>query len=715
MKRKGQRLIMLWNVMLSFIIISGMVITPIPSVLAAVDDFQGRLAGGEHHTLVVHSNGTVMAWGDNAYGQLGDGSTQSRSTPVQVEDLTNVQSVATGRNHSLALKKDGTVWAWGANDRGQLGDYSITTRNTPVKTSFLYNIIAIAAAHDQSFALRNDGILYAWGDNSYVQLNVEWAQDKQFYPKSVYKLTNVQAFATGEQFALALTGDGTLWGWGENRNCELGQWALGRVVPLEIMTNVQAIAAGGKHAFAIDSDGNLWGWGSNEYGQLGNGLGDNRYCTPVQITDNVKAVTAGYDHTLILKEDGTLWASGRKIYGQLGDGDSGPEFSREFVQVQTDAKLKAIATGYNHSLALTEDGAVLAWGNNGSGQLGDGYVGDIHNRNIPIPVYNLFSTDAYLQNVTLSEGTLTPRFSKYNFNYQSIVPYESETITVTPTTGDAKSTVKVSINGGTETVVQSNEASPILSLRLGSNEIRVNVLAENKSVQYSYVVNVTRQSPNGSTADLSDIRLGSGAVLNESFHASTTDYTVNVAHNLENLTVMPTAVDSTSTITVSLNGGVEMPVKSGEASIPLALNVGTNTIVIDVESRDGLKSKRYILAITRNGGLPNPTESSNIPVINVPVGTSFTATIYDPTKSFIGEFVGLSSNGITGNLTGTLVNGSGVIDENGLFTKLQGVLNGSGNGQLVEVKLSPAGPSLYVRLIASPTLDGQFDVNKITP
>lgn len=711
MKKQGQRLMPLGNILLSFIIISGMIIIPIPSVLAAVDDFQGRLAGGEHHTLAVHSDGTVMAWGDNAYGQLGDGSTQSRSTPVQVKDLTNVQSVATGRNHSLALKEDGTVWAWGVNDRGQLGDYSTTTRDTPVKTSFLYNIIAIAAAHDQSFALRNDGILYAWGDNSYVQLNVEWAQDKQFYPKNVYKLTNVQAFATGEQFALALTGDGTLWGWGENRNCELGQWALGRVVPLEIMTNVQAIAAGGKHAFAIDRDGNLWGWGSNEYGQLGNGLADNRYCAPVHITDKVQAVVAGYDHTLILKEDGTLWTSGRKIYGQLGDGDSGHEFSREFVQVQTDAKLKAIAAGYNHSLALTEDGAVLAWGNNGSGQLGDGYVGDIHNRNIPIPVYNLFSTDAYLQNVTLSEGTLTPRFSKYNFNYQSSVPYETEKITVTPTTGNAKSTVKVSINGGTETVVQSSEASPPLSLRVGSNKIHVDVLAENKSVHYSYAVNVIRQHSNVATADLSDIRLGSGAVLNEPFQASITDYTADVVHSIENVTVMPIALDPTSTITVSVNEGVAMPAKSGEASLPLALDVGTNTIVIDVKSRDGLQSKRYVLAITRNGG----TESSNIPVINVRVGTSFTATIYDPTKSFVGEFVGLSSNGITGNLTGTGVNAQGEADANGSFTKLQGVLNGTGNGQLVEVKLSPTGPSIYVRFTALPESDGQFEVNKITP
>ncbi len=111
----------------------------------------------------------------------------------------------------------------------------------------------------------------------------------------------------------------------------------------------------------------------------------------------------------------------------------------------------------------------------------------------------------------------------------------------------------------------------------------------------------------------------------------------------------------------------------------------------------------------------SPTESSSIPVINAPSGTNFTAMVYDPTQKYVGTFNNVNSNGITGNLTGTRVNGGGLADENGIFTKLQGVLNGTGNGEFKELKLTSTGPSMYVRITDSPISDGQFEINKITP
>ena len=86
------------------------------------------IAGGGYHSMALKSDGTVWAWGANYYGQLGDGSTTNRTTPVQVSGLTGVVAIAGGGNHSLALKSDGTVYAWGYNNRGQLGDGTTTQR-----------------------------------------------------------------------------------------------------------------------------------------------------------------------------------------------------------------------------------------------------------------------------------------------------------------------------------------------------------------------------------------------------------------------------------------------------------------------------------------------------------------------------------------------------------------------------------------------------------
>ena len=121
------------------------------------------IAGGDSHSLALKSDGTVWAWGYNGCGQLGDGSTTNRLTPVQVSGLTGVVAIAGGGSHSLALKSDGTVWAWGCNDYGQLGDGTTTNRLTPVQVSGLTGVVAIAGGGAHSLALKSDGTVWAWG------------------------------------------------------------------------------------------------------------------------------------------------------------------------------------------------------------------------------------------------------------------------------------------------------------------------------------------------------------------------------------------------------------------------------------------------------------------------------------------------------------------------------------------------------------------------
>jgi alpha-tubulin suppressor-like RCC1 family protein len=131
------------------------------------------LAAGAVHTVSVKSDGTVQAWGYNGSGQLGDGTTDNRTTPVQVTELTGVVAVTAGAQHTVALKSDGTVWAWGDNRFGQLGvgtDDTADKRTTPVQVTALTGIVAVSAGSQHTVALKSDGTVWAWGRNYAGQL-----------------------------------------------------------------------------------------------------------------------------------------------------------------------------------------------------------------------------------------------------------------------------------------------------------------------------------------------------------------------------------------------------------------------------------------------------------------------------------------------------------------------------------------------------------------
>jgi alpha-tubulin suppressor-like RCC1 family protein len=142
------------------------------------------IAGGGHHTIALKNDGAVWTWGADDYGQLGGGkeypygAAPRRTTPAQVSGLTNMTAIAGGGNHTIALNNDGTVWAWGRNDSGQLGDGTTTDRYTPVKVCaagqtsscsvFLTNVTAIAdgtAGTQHTIVLKNDGTVWGWGSN----------------------------------------------------------------------------------------------------------------------------------------------------------------------------------------------------------------------------------------------------------------------------------------------------------------------------------------------------------------------------------------------------------------------------------------------------------------------------------------------------------------------------------------------------------------------
>ena len=177
--------------------------------------------GGGYHSIRVKPDGTVWTWGYNDYGQLGDGTTINRSSPVQVPGLSGVTAVVAGNSHTAALRQDGTVRAWGSNLYGQLGDGTTTSSTSLVQVTGLSSVTALASGLNHTVALRQDGSIWAWGHNSYGQLG-DGSNTHRSSPVRVTALSGVTAIAGGVHHTLALRQDGTLWAWGANYYGGLG-------------------------------------------------------------------------------------------------------------------------------------------------------------------------------------------------------------------------------------------------------------------------------------------------------------------------------------------------------------------------------------------------------------------------------------------------------------------------------------------------------------
>ncbi len=293
------------------------------AVTAAGLSDAASVAAGFYHGLLVRNNGSVASWGYNGYGELGDGTSVDRITPITVPNLSSVVAVAAGRYHSASLRSDGTVWTWGYNGYGQLGDGTRTNRNSPVRVLNLDGVVSIAAGDNRTYALKNDGTVWAWGDNSYGELGDSTVSDS-LLPVRVANLTGVVAIAASSSHCLALKNDGTVWAWGYGANGQLGEGATtwrNNAVRASGLSNVVAIAGGDSHSLAVESDGSVWSWGYNATGQLGNGSSV-QSLVPVRVSglNNAIAVAAGSAHSLALLKDGSMAAWGSNAKGQFGAG-----------------------------------------------------------------------------------------------------------------------------------------------------------------------------------------------------------------------------------------------------------------------------------------------------------------------------------------------------------------------------------------------------------
>lgn len=367
----------------------------------------------------------VYVFGSGSICELGLGPAvvevkRPRLNPLLPIDKVGIVQLAVGGAHVLALDYNGRVWAWGTNDSGVLGrdtkenedeadehdDWVINSKeSTPTLVPGLPEnipIVKVAASDNLSVAVDGEGHLWAWG--TFIDDGKKCFKNDVKYQRTPIEITtvrNVVDVACGKDHVLILDRSGTVYSWGVGSSCQLGVKVnpnlRTRVFgPLKIpgLNKVKRVFAGEYHSFALKEDGKVFSWGLNNFGQAGNSelVGDGAIIekpthAPFFDDKNIVEIAGGNHHSLALTKDGDIYAFGEMNFHQLGLNPANlPESTvREkngtpaYVPVPTKIeapglpKFKAIATGSDHSLAISaEDGSIWTWGFGETYQLGHG-------------------------------------------------------------------------------------------------------------------------------------------------------------------------------------------------------------------------------------------------------------------------------------------------------------------------------------------------------
>jgi len=335
----------------------------------------------------------LYTWGSNSIGQLGDGTTTSRIYPNRITIPANERWVMTahGKQHSLAITEDGKLFAWGSNQTGQLGDGTNTTLTIPTRICLAGNCnnpqpvwVWISAGNNFSLGLTLDGKLYTWGSDQSGALGDGGSTNTNSNIPVEIPAPAGDSWANaacGYDNVTAITLAGRMFSWGNQSSGRLGNNQTTNTVPVNTPVEIAStlnkvwvkVAAGEAFILAVTEDNELYVWGEGSSGQLGTG-NTTDLAVPTFLKSGFKDVSAGYAHSVVIRTDGKLESFGANSNGQLGDGTTVSKNTA--VSVAGAGSTKSFASLFSgnysdHSLAVTEDGELYAFGKNSSGIIGD--------------------------------------------------------------------------------------------------------------------------------------------------------------------------------------------------------------------------------------------------------------------------------------------------------------------------------------------------------
>lgn len=374
--------------------------SPAQDVPGMMEEVQA-IDAGEGHTCALRVDGSVRCWGNNFYGQLGDGTYVESNLPVDVLGLDfGAVAISAGASHTCALLSNGLVKCWGDNLFGQLGDVDLVEFGSPVPVQvrgLSGDLLSISVGRFHSCALRNDGAVFCWGGNQVGQLGLVGpailstpAQVAGFQSPAI-------AVSAGDGHTCVVNQLGNAECWGSNSNGELGRGATGSPehIPRTVVDSdgtYRGISSGAAHTCASTSSRHVKCWGFNGDGRLGNGLTQPTGGPTLALKrdliphESVVQVSAGHAHSCSVDVSGVVRCWGLNADGQLGNGVS--THASIPVRVQALPRILEVRAGGRHTCSLSVDGGVHCWGDNTFGQLGDGTT---DGSTQPVPVLGLQS------------------------------------------------------------------------------------------------------------------------------------------------------------------------------------------------------------------------------------------------------------------------------------------------------------------------------------
>ncbi|MDX9691640.1 MAG: InlB B-repeat-containing protein [Acholeplasmataceae bacterium] len=379
------------------------------ALLLNIDEEIIQVELGDSHSAVLTSFGRVFVWGENTNGEIGDGTTIDRFAPVDITPFFNLHSgekiisISLGWGSSIALSSENRVFTWGANFVGQIGDGTTISKSTPVDITAYFNlhsgekITQIDLGYAYCIAVSSESRVFTWGYNNSGQIGDNTVIDK-YTPTDITSRFNLNTdeviieLSAGQDHVLVYTSHHRIFGWGNNMYGALGDnTSISKFVPTDLTINfgfaegetVIKLSSNEYYSSLITSAHRVFTWGVNDFGQLGDGTNIFRY-SPVDITaqfnlhqdETVIDMVTGKRIVIVVTSENRVFMWGNNNAYQLGDGSTSNmstpfEITSRF-DLDEDEVVTLVHSGGNHSLAVTSKNRVFTWGWNGYGQLGFG-------------------------------------------------------------------------------------------------------------------------------------------------------------------------------------------------------------------------------------------------------------------------------------------------------------------------------------------------------